>query len=409
MAFAGFTAGEAEGLRRAMSQARSEAAMRAYEQKFIEGGMANGASREVAERVYGQIVGFSGFGFPKSHSAAFALLAYQSAWLREHYGPEFLCGLLNEQPMGFYPSDALVHEAQRRDIVVHAPDAVRSRVECHVEDGAVRIGLGYVNGVRKEAVKAIVAERERGGRFRSLADLAARCGACSDTLQRLAWAGACDSLVDGPAPVCRRTALWQLGVTAAALPLEARAETGPVQLALPLEPNDAPRLREMTPWELLIADYGSTKVTVDSHPLELMRPELPAGVLSSRELAAARHATRVQVAGLVVARQRPATANGVTFMLLEDEHGTINLIVPPPVHDRFRLAVRAESLVLAEGKVEHREGVTNIVVGRIRRLERPDLPIADVRHIEPARTWSSEAGAELRSVAPAAHSFGRRG
>ena len=211
------------------------------------------------------------------------------------------------------------------------------------------------------------------------------------------------------AAVRRRTALWQLGVTAAALPLEPRAETGPVQLALPLEPNDAPRLREMTPWELLIADYGSTKVTVDSHPLELMRPELPAGVLSSRELATARHATRVQVAGLVVARQRPATANGVTFMLLEDEHGTINLIVPPPIHDRFRLAVRAESLVLAEGKVEHREGVTNIVVARIRRLERPDLPVADVRHIEPPRTWSSEVGAELRAVAPAAHSFGRRG
>ncbi|MDQ3992283.1 MAG: error-prone DNA polymerase, partial [Actinomycetota bacterium] len=409
MSFAGFTAGEAEGLRRAMSRARSEAAMRAYEQKFIAGAMANGASREVAERVYGQIVGFSGFGFPKSHSAAFALLAYQSAWLREHYGPEFLCGLLNEQPMGFYPPDALVHEAQRRDIVVLAPDAVRSRAECHVEDGAVRMGLGYVSGVRKDAVKAIVAERERGGPFRSLADGAARCGACRETLERLAWAGACDSLVDGPPAVRRRTALWQLGVTAAALPLETREATGPVQLALPLEPAEAPRLREMTPWELLIADYGSTKVTVDSHPLELMRPDLPAGVLSSRELAASRHAARGEVAGLVVARQRPATANGMTFMLLEDEHGTINLIVAPPVHDRFRLAVRAESLVLAAGKVEHREGVTNVVVEQIRRLERPDLPVADVRHIEPARTWSSEAGAELRAVAPAAHSFGRRG
>ena len=224
MAFASFTAGEAEGLRRAMSRARSEAAMRAFERKFIEGGMANGASREVAARVYGQIVGFSGFGFPKSHSAAFALLAYQSAWLREYYGPEFLCGLLNEQPMGFYPSDALVHEAQRRDVVVRAPDVVRSRVECHVEDGEVRMGLGYVNGVRKDVVKAIVAERDRGGAFRSLADLAARCGASRETLELLAWAGACDSLVAGPPAVRRRTALWQLGITAAALPLESRAE-----------------------------------------------------------------------------------------------------------------------------------------------------------------------------------------
>jgi error-prone DNA polymerase len=302
-----------------------------------------------------------------------------------------------------------VHEAQRRDIVVRAPDVGRSRVECHVEDGAVRMGLGYVNGVRKDAVKAIVAERERAGAFRSLADLAGRCGACGETLELLAWAGACDSLVDGSSAARRRTALWQLGVTAAALPLESRAETGPVQLALPLEPSEAPRLREMTPWELLIADYGSTKVTTASHPLELMRPGLPEGVLSSRELATARHATRVQVAGLVVARQRPATANGVTFMLLEDEHGTINLIVPPPIHDKFRLAVRAESLVLAEGRVEHREGTTNILVEQIRRLERPDLPVADVRHIEPSRTWSSEAGADLRAVAPTAHSFGRRG
>jgi error-prone DNA polymerase len=412
MAFAGFTAGEAEGLRRAMSRARSEAAMRAYEEKFIAGGMANGASRAVAERVYDQIVGFSGFGFPKSHSAAFALLAYQSAWLREHYGPEFLCGLLNEQPMGFYPPDALVHEAQRRSITVLRPDAAASLAECRVEDGAVRIGLGYVNGVRGHDVKAIVTERERGGPFRSLADLAARCGACRETLERLAWSGACDSLVDGPRTTRRRTALWQLGVTPAALPRNERAPSpsvAPVQLALPLEPAEAPRLREMTPWELLIADYGSTKISIDKHPLELMRPGLPTEVLTSKELAAARHATRVKVAGLVVARQRPATAKGVTFMLLEDEHGTINLVIPPPVHDKFRLAVRAESLVLAEGKLEQREGTTNVVVERIRRLERPDLPVADVRHIEPSRTWSNEAGAELRAVAPAAHSFGRRG
>ena len=220
----------------------------------------------------------------------------------------------------------------------------------------MRIGLGYVNGVRKQDVKAIVAERERGGPFRSLADLAARCGACRETLERLAWAGACDSLVDGPRAIRRRTALWQLGVTAAALPLESRSEDGPVQLALPLEPAEAPRLREMTPWELLIADYGSTKISIDKHPLELMRPDLAADVLTSRELTAARHAKRVKVAGLVVARQRPATAKGVTFMLLEDEHGTINLIIPPPVHDKFRLAVRAESLVLAEGKLEQPRG-----------------------------------------------------
>src|SRR5436305_12085901 len=133
MAFAGFSPGEAEGLRRAMSRARSEAAMRSYEQKFVAGAMRSGASREVAERVYAQIVGFSGFGFPKAHSAAFGLLAYQSTWLRVHYGPELLCALLNEQPMGFYPPDSLVHEAQRRGIAVLPPCVIRSDVDCRVE------------------------------------------------------------------------------------------------------------------------------------------------------------------------------------------------------------------------------------------------------------------------------------
>jgi error-prone DNA polymerase len=160
----------------------------------------------------------------------------------------------------------------------------------------------------------------------------------------------------------------------------------------------------------MLADYGSPGVTLREHPLELMRPELPAELRSSLELQALKHGARVRVAGLVVARQRPATAKGVTFMLLEDEHGTLNLIVPPPLHDRFRLAIRAEPLVQAWGRLEHREGTINVLVDRIERLDRPDLPKAEVRNIEPTRTWSSEEReADLRSVAPAAHSFGRRG
>ena len=229
MAFAGFRAGEAEGLRRAMSRRRSEAAIRAYEEKFVAGAMANGASREVAEKVWSQIVGFSGFGFPKAHSAAFGLLAYQSTWLRVHYGPEFLCALLNEQPMGFYPPDTLVHEAQRRGMAVLPPSVVSSAAECRVEQApvsgasasilirkasppaqgsdaagrelAVRLGLGYVNGVREQEVRAMVEERERGGGWRSLGDLAGRSGAFAETLGRLAWAGACDELLDGAGAV----------------------------------------------------------------------------------------------------------------------------------------------------------------------------------------------------------------
>ena len=173
----------------------------------------------------------------------------------------------------------------------------------------------------------------------------------------------------------------------------------------------------MSAWERMLADYGSTGVTLREHPLELMRPGLPADLRTSAELEFGQHGRRVRLAGLVIARQRPATAKGVTFMLLEDELGTINLIVPPPIHERFRLAVRAEPLVLAAGRLEQRDGTTNVLVDHIERLERPDLPVAKVKHIEPRRVWSSEAGeglpgaeeADLRAVVPAGHSFGRRG
>jgi error-prone DNA polymerase len=412
MAFAGFSAGEAEGLRRAMSRKRSEAAIRAYEEKFIAGAVERGAARATAEHMWMQIIGFSGFGFPKAHSAAFGLLAYQSTWLRVHYSAEFLCSLLNEQPMGFYPPDTLVHEAQRREVDVLPPCVVRSAAQCRTENGGVRLGLGYVNGVREAEVRALVAEREGGGPWRSLGDLAGRSGASAETLGRLAWAGACDGLVDGPEDARRRRALWLLGV---AVPGTAVPEG--TQLALPLEPHAGPELRALTAWERMLADYGSTGVTLHEHPLELMRPSLPPDLRTSEELERHPHGRRIRVAGLVVARQRPATAKGVTFMLLEDEHGTINLIVPPPIHERFRLAVRAEPLVVATGRLEHREGTINVLVDRIEPLERPDLPSAKVKHIEPRRTWSTEAGegvpagdhADLRAVAPAAHSFGRRG
>jgi error-prone DNA polymerase len=444
MAFAGFSAHEAEGLRRAMSRKRSEEMMLGYHERFVAGAVGRGIDRDVAERVYGQIVGFSGFGFPKAHSAAFGLLAYQSTWLRVHYGAEFLCSLLNEQPMGFYPPDSLVHEAQRRGLAVLPPCVVSSGAECVPEwlpagpvDGfcgpkvlrppgpskptppagsttvehrlAVRLGLGYVNGVRVDEIQALVEERERGGGWASISDLSSRSGASVETLGKLAWAGACDALVPGEEHSRRRKALWELGVAAPAVSL---GEVGD-QLALPLEPQEGPELRALTAWERLLADYGSTGVTLREHPMELMRPGLVEGVASSRELGRWRNGRKVLVAGLVVARQRPATAKGITFMLLEDEFGTINLIVPKAVHDRCRSAVRGEPLVIADGRLEHREGVTNVLVSDVRRLERVDLPGAEIRHIEPRRSWSDEpeqdVESRLRAVAPAGHRWGRRG
>ncbi len=446
IALAGFSVGEAEGLRRAMSRKRSQAAMERYRQRFIEGAVGRGVSREVAERVYGQIEGFSGFGFPKSHSAAFGLLAYQSTWLRVHYGPELLCALLNEQPMGFYPPDALVHEAQRRGLEILAPDVNVSELDCRVETtGAapglagnppVRIGLGYVAEVAEVDAQAMIDERRRGGSYRSIADLAGRSGAGAAALQRFAWAGACDGLIQpGSGPVdpddeMRRPALWEAGGSARA----ARTDDG-AQLALPLDGSPTPPLPQLGPWERIVADYRTTGMTLGRHPMELIRGNLPSDVLTSEGLARTRDGARVKVAGMVVARQRPATANGVVFMLLEDERGTINLIVPPPVVERHRLAVRTSGFVLAAGKLEHREGTTNVVITRIERLSTDELPPPRIRELEPpvhketgrdpepAMAGPSAVGlskrgfdgvreaamAELAASLPAPHSFGRRG
>ena len=418
MVLAGFSAGEAEGLRRAMSRKRSEEALRSHRGRFVEGAVARGVDLEVAERVFDQVRGFSGFGFPKSHAAAFGLLAYQSTWLRVHYGPEFLCALLNEQPMGFYPPDALAHEAQRRGIDVLGVDVNASAVECTVEREAgggsltVRIGLGYVKGLAGADASAVVAERGRAGRYRDLADLASRSGASRDGLERLAWAGACAALgadtedgVHGGSAGGRREPLWRLGVARGSARLR-----GGEQLALPLAVPAAPALAAQTPWERVTADYGASGMTLDEHPLELLRPGLDERTVTCAELERIPDGGELLIAGMLVARQRPATAKGVMFLLIEDESGVANVIVVPPVYERHRLVVRTSSLVSVAGRLERREGVINIVAASVSRLERPDAPLAEVRSIEPPP--ERETGrpiADLDAVLPAVHSFGRRG
>jgi error-prone DNA polymerase len=416
MALAGFAAGEAEGLRRAMSRKRSEQAILAYRDKFIAGAIERGASREVAESMFEQIRGFSGFGFPKAHAVAFGLLAYQSTWLRVHYGPEFLCSLLNEQPMGFYPPDALVHEAQRRGFEVRTPDVSRSDVECTVEDSAVRVGLGYITGLRADEAQALVAERERGGPYEDLADLASRSGMGPDGLERLAWAGACEGIGGGD-ELRRRQDLWQLGVANGAQRLPEQQ----IQLSLPLPIPAPPTLRELDSWERLLADYSSTGIAIAEHPMTLIRPGLDEGLARSTDLDRLANGTLVRIPGMVVARQRPATANGVVFMLLEDEVGTVNVVVPPPVYARHRMAIRTASFARVDGKLERRDRVVNVVAHSVHPLATPDQPASKVRHIEPPveretgrhgrdrDVAADPRAAELAAVAPAAHSFGRRG
>jgi error-prone DNA polymerase len=392
IALAGFTVGEAEGLRRAMSRKRSRAALEAHRQRFVEGAAGNGVDPETANLVYDKLVGFSGFGFPKSHAAAFGLLAYQSAWLRHHYPAEFLCALLNAQPMGFYPPASLVRDGQRHGLEVHPPDVNLSVARCEIErdrsSTAVRIGLAYVQSVGADDAEAIVAARESDGPFRDVGDLGRRAPVSEDALGALVRGGACD--VFGR----RRDLLWELGLTARPRSVEGtRGEAK--QLPLELTPTtETPLLRDLTRWERMLADYRETGLSVGVHPLALLRPHLPAGTLTSAELHEAPHGARVAFAGFAIARQRPATANGIVFMLLEDEHGQVNLIVPPAVYEAHRALVRGEPLLLARGRFERVERNRNVLVSSLESLSALARSVAE----------SDDVVASL----PRAHHFGHR-
>ncbi len=389
MALAGFSVGEAEGLRRAMSRKRSEAALEAYRKRFVEGAAANGVDEALANSIYDKLVGFSGFGFPKSHAAAFGLLAYQSQWLRCHYPAEFLAALLNAQPMGFYPPATLVRDAQRRGVEVLPPDVNLSDSKCVVQDGKVRIGVEYVTSIGEDDAKALVEERERGGPFRSVRDLAQRSPLRREGLEALISSGACAAFGDEVRPL-----LWEAGLAprSASVPGSGGEER---QLALPMDPTvETPELPEPSDWERMLTDYQTTSLTVGIHPMELLRPHLAEPVLSSRDLCLTPDRARVAVAGMAIARQRPSTANGVVFMLLEDEFGQMNLIVPPQVYDRHRAIVRGEPLILARGRFEQHGRNQNVLVRELVTLGPLARKVADVP--------------ELGSSLPPAHHFGHR-
>jgi error-prone DNA polymerase len=382
---AGFSVGEAEGLRRAMSRKRSHAALEAWRERFVAGALEKGVEEEKAHELYDKLVAFSGFGFPKSHAAAFGLLAYQSAWLRHHYAPEFLAALLNAQPMGFYPPATLVRDGQKHGVETRSPDVNRSEAGCTIEDGAVRVGLKYVTGLGEDHAEAVAANRP----YSSVRELAQRAGLSEDELRALAESGACDCF-----GLRRRELLWQLGLVPR--PASVPGTGGEAkQLALPLEPTVAtPDFPEPTVWERMLADYRTTSLSVGVHPLELLRPHLPSGTLSTEKLLQQPHRAAVQLAGLVVARQRPATANGVVFMLLEDEHAQVNLVIAPQVYERFRAVVRSEPLLLVRGRYEHSDRNRNVLVRELASL----APLAR----------SLTDGADVHAALPRAHHFGHR-
>ena len=391
MALAGFTPGEAEDLRRAMSRKRSRTAMMRMWERFQQGARERGVPDQTIQTVFTKLVGFSNFGFPKAHSAAFAVLAYQSAWLRRHHPAEFLAALINAQPMGFYPPASLVRDAGRRGVRTLRTCIHRSQVGCTVEDGAVRLGLGMVRNLGEDAARRVVDEREARGPFADLADLAARTGLRPEQMAMMARAGTLDAF-DLP----EREMLWQVATLA-----RPRRIAGAEQLPLPITPAAAPPLPAPDRIDRVIAEYEATGVSTGWHLMTLVRPALPKGTITAQDLKTTRHGTDVTVAGMVVARQRPATAGGIVFLLIEDETGPINVIVRPDLYEAERSLLRADPLLVVHGRLERRDRVVNVLA---KAVEPARLPAREPVPLE------SPGDARVRAAVPAGQNFaqGRR-
>lgn len=363
---ASFTGGEAEELRRAMGFKRSAERMEAIETKLRHGLRANGIQGEAEESIVRAITSFALYGFPESHAASFALLVYASAYLKAHYAAAFLAALLNCQPMGFYAPATLVKDFQRRGVRVLPVCVKSSAVLCTLpDDNTVRLGLRYVAGLRADAAQAIQQERFSNGQFRSLQDFTRRTRLRKDELDTLAELGALNGLDE---TLHRREALWQVA--------KFGRPAGPL-LEQDDDPSDgtphgAAPLEVMSSIERVEADYRNSGLTVGRHPLAYLRTQLAAdGVTRAADLRNLPHGKWVQVAGVVIVRQRPSTAKGIVFLSLEDETGVANIIVWPDLFEANRLLFTAQPFLVIEGQVQKQDNVTHVKAEALRPLEGP--------------------------------------
>ncbi len=360
---AGFTPGQAESLRRALGRKRSREAVLELRDAFRMGARKKGVPDEVSDLVFDKILAFSQFGFPKSHSFAFAVLAYQSAWLRLYYPAEYAAAIFNSQPMGFYPPHVLVRDAMRHGVRILPPDVNESDVKCTATSDTVRIGLNYVKGLGTKVAQAIVEERKARGAFKSLDDLVRRVDLPRPKVEALIASGAGESW-----GMKRRELLWELGLTIQAERVATDAvESRPVrQMRLPLSlPRYPVTLPDMDPWDVVVSDYAATGLSTREHLISLLRPNMPRSVVSVEEAARTRHGRKVYLAGLVVARQRPETARGVLFLLLEDETGMINVVVRPDLFERRRSVIRGEKIITTVGKVQRKDGTLSLLAADV--------------------------------------------
>jgi error-prone DNA polymerase len=363
MIAAGFTGGEAEELRRAFGFKRSEARMKEVEKKLRRGMERNAIDSQTQETIVQSIVSFALYGFPESHAASFALLAYASAYLKCRYLPAFTAALLNNQPMGFYHPATIVKDAQRHGLKIRPIDVTCSDWLCQLEkqDGnfALRLGMRYVKGLREDVAREMV--RQRAIRpFRSIDDLKLSVPRLQKSeLTALAEIGALN-FIAGDRQSHRREALWQIE--------RAARGAGPL-LITDRSPGAGSPLMPMTAEERLIADFRGTGMTVGPHPMAYHRAQLgKLGIRSATELRNLPHGTRVRVAGSVIARQRPGTAKGFVFLSLEDETGIANAIITPQLFERDHLTVVHQQFLLIEGQLQNQEGVVSVKAESVRPL-----------------------------------------
>ncbi|MGB8361577.1 MAG: error-prone DNA polymerase, partial [Acidimicrobiia bacterium] len=390
---AGFDGSQADRLRQAMTHKRSEAAMGRLRDEVYGGMACNGITGAAADEIWEKLQGFASFGFPESHSVSFAYIVYMSAWLRFHYPAEYLAGLLNAQPMGFYSPNSLVQDAQRHGVIVLGPDVNVSWHDCtvepvdanpddvvpylgqswrrgrgHADDPVrpavgVRMGLRYVRNMGEKEVTRVEAARIIGGEFESPEDLAFRTGLDVDALEGLAASGALESIGLG-----RREGMWAAG---------ALAEIDPERLAL--SPGvEAPQLPLMGVEDEHRADLWATSVS-SRHPMSFVRDRLDGCLTAAEALEVGRNQARVKVAGVITHRQRPSTSKGVYFLNLEDETGLLNIVVLPDVWARHRHVVRKSPALVIHGRLEFYDGVTNVVATGFEPIGIQTVPSRDFR------------------------------
>ncbi|KGM56319.1 DNA polymerase [Lysobacter daejeonensis GH1-9] len=348
---ADYTGGEADKLRRDMAAWQRRGGLEPHREKLTAGLLRNGFSLEYAERIFSQIKGFGEYGFPESHAASFALLSYASSWLKCHEGAAFTCSLINSLPMGFYSADQLLQDARRHRIRVLPVDVRYSEWDCTLEFPAIRLGLRMVQGFSESAAHQLHAARLRRA-FADVDDLCRRAALDERHRSLLADAGALKALVGH-----RHRARWAIAGVEPQLPLFADAAPTPERaIALPMP----------TAGEDMALDYATTGTTLGRHPLAMIRKALTARRCKrSSELEALPHGRRVRTAGLVTLRQRPATASGVTFVSLEDEDGTINVVVWRHLAERQRRVFLESQLLVVEGRLERQDGVQHLIAERM--------------------------------------------